>query len=278
MAAMAEAISKYVHPEEKQARLAGVERRQLWQWIEELAVTLLGITAFILLSFPRFTLHTNPLYRVEPVAAFPGLVSLLLLFMTVSLHKRWLLQKERRQVLRPGDPEQAPNEMAECAEPAATDPVTELLNGPAAEQWLGKEMTSARARKRPLTVVIVRMEEFDRVYRSGGNALCEKALATAGEQMRSAVRGSDLAAHLGHGEFVVALPGCSLPDSQRVVSRLGSVEAREGTQRVSLEFSSAGVDLQAGEGAREFIQRGRNLLRLYAEAGGDTEESATAYV
>jgi GGDEF domain-containing protein len=115
--------------------------------------------------------------------------------------------------------------------------------------------------------LLLRVEEWDRVYRSGGNELCEEALRTAGERMRSAVRGSDLAAHLGNGEFVLALTGCSLPESQRVLGRVGALEVRQGSKQESLEFASASVDLQVGECPAEFIQRGRMLLRLYADAG-----------
>lgn len=272
MAAATEHLPGYVHPEEKLAQLKSVERKQLWQWICELAATVLGIAAFLLLSVPAFTQQTDPLYRVEPAAGFPGLVSLLLLFMTVSLRERWRLRQEGNELLGLHTPAQGKDESSTGllnpdAQAAAVDPVTELANGPAAEEWLRKEMAAARARKRPLTLLLLRAEEWDKVYRTGGNELCEAALRLTGERIRSAVRGSDLAAHLGNGEFVLALTGCSLPESQRVASRVGSVEARVGAQQALLEFASAGVDLQSGEGPREFIQRGRNLLRLYAAAG-----------
>lgn len=279
MAAATEHLPGYVHPEERLAQLKSVERRQLWQWICELAATLLGIAAFLLLSVPAFTQQTDPLYRVESAAAFPGLVSLLLLFMTVSLRERWRLRQERNELLglhSPAHGKDEPNTeiLTPAAQAAAVDPVTELANGPAAEEWLGKEMAAARTRKRPLTLLLLRAEEWDKVYRTGGNELCEAALRLAGERIRSAVRGSDLAAHLGNGEFVLALTGCSLPESQRVASRVGSVEARKGTQQALLEFASAGVDLQPGESPREFIQRGRNLLRLYAAAGSSPNRAS----
>lgn len=278
MAAAAENLSSYMHPEERMARLQGVERKQLWQWICELAATVLGIAAFLLLSVPAFTQQTDPLYRVEPSAGFPGLLALLLLFMTVSLRERWLLQRQRNELQGLHSTAQgagpAKTEMLAAAiEAAAVDPVTELASGPAAEEWLGKEMASARTRKKPLTLLLLRVEEWDRVYRRGGSELCEAALRVAGERMRSAVRGSDLAAHLGNGEFVLGLAGCSLPESQRVLGRVGPLEIRHGSQLENLEFASASVDLQAGECPAEFIQRGRMLLRLYADAGMKAGES-----
>lgn len=276
MVAATDGLSGYVHPEEKLAQWKGVERKQLWQWIEELGVTVLGIAAFVLLSFPGFTQYTEPLYRVEPVAAFPGLTALLLLFMTVSLRARWLLRQERNALLGlhpEAQREERAEIVTEAATAAAVDPVTELANGPAAEQWLKKEMAAARARNKPLTLLLLRVEEWDRVYRSGGNELCEEALRAAGERMRSAVRGSDLAAHLGNGEFVLALAGCSLPESQRVLGRVGPLEICQGSKPESLEFASASVDLQVGECPAEFIQRGRMLLRLYADAGMKASQS-----
>jgi len=276
MAATAGIPAIYVHPEERMAQLRGVERRQLWQWIGEAGVMLLGTVAFVLLSFPGFTQQTDPLYRVEPSAGFPGLVSLLLLFMSVSLRERWLLGRQRNELLGLQSPGQSADAVktemfAAAVTAAAVDPVTELANGPAAEEWLGKEMAAARSRKKPLTLLLLRVEEWEKLYRSGGSELREAALRAAGERMRAAVRGSDLAAHLGNGEFVLMLAGCSLVESQRVASRVGQVEARRDGQAVSLEFASAGVDMQIGESPREFIQRGRNLLRLYADAGDSTD-------
>jgi diguanylate cyclase (GGDEF)-like protein len=270
MAAAAASVSSYVHPEEKLAQLKNVERKQLWQWICELGVTVLGLTTYVLLSFPGFTQHVEPLYRVEPAAAFPGLTALLLLFMTLSLRERWLLRQERNGLLGLQGPVQGDEKaemLTETAAVAAVDPVTELPNGPAAAEWLKKEMAAARNRKKPLTLLMLRVEDWDRVYRGGGNELCEAALRLAGERMRSATRGSDLAAHLGNGEFVLALTGCSLPESQRVLGRVGQLEVRHGSKQEHLEFASASVDLQAGESPAEFIQRGRMLLRLYADAG-----------
>ncbi len=265
MAAASETIASYIHPEEKQARLQRVERRQFWLWVNELGVLLLAVTAFVLLSFPGFTEPIDPLYRVEPAYGFPGLVSLLLLFTTVSVHTKWQLRREQAGLLRPCEGTAAA-EPEEEVSAAALDAVTGLPNRRAAEEWLGKEMASARTRRRALTLLAARWEGFGKVYRSGGNELCAKALQEAAERMKSAVRGSDLAAHLGDGLFVLALPGCSLTEAQRVQARIGAVDVRHGMQMLTLEPSSACVECEAGEGPAEFLRRGEKLLQLYADA------------
>lgn len=277
MAAASETVPGYVHPEEKLARLKQTERKQLWQWICELTVAALGLIAFVLLSFPGFTQHTDPLYRVEPAAAFPALVSLLLLFMTVSLREQWRLRKERNELLRPQLQGEEPAEAIEDPSTvAATDPVTELPNAPAATEWLTKQAAAARSSRKPLSLLLLRVDEFDKLYRRGGNALCEEALRRASERMRSATRGSDLAAHMGNGEFVLALPGCSLSETQHVQARVGSLEIRHGLQPLTLEYASASVDLQVGETPAECLQRGRELLRLYAELGAQGSPRVSA--
>lgn len=275
MAAASEAIASYVHPEEKQARLKQVERRQFWLWVDQLAVLLLAVAAFVLLSFPGFTRPIDPLYRVEPAYGFPGLVSLLLLFTAVSVHKQWLVRRERAELLRPGEAAAA-NEAVEEPPAGALDEVTGLPNRRAAEEWLGKEMTSARARRKPLTLLAARLEGLEKVYRNGGNDMCATVLQEAAARMKSAVRGADLAAHLGDGLFVLALPGCSLTETQRVQARIGALDVKLGAQVATLEFASACVECEAGETPAEFLRRGEKLLQLYADAEQSSEMRISA--
>jgi len=257
----------YIHPEEKQARLLVVDRQQFWHWVCALVVTLLAITTFVLLSFPGFTQPIDPLYRVEPVFAFPGLVSLLLVFNAVSIHRQWVLRKERAAILSIGAAGDSSAEAAgEAAAPAGTDELTGLANRAEMEQWLGKEMAAARTRRKPLTLLVLELGEFNRVYRSGGNELCAAVLQQAGERLRAAIRGSDLAARLNDGEFAVALPGCALSEAAHVTGRVGEVSVKRGTQALSLEFSTASADMQASESPAEFLARAQKLLKLYADA------------
>ncbi|MGH9816094.1 MAG: diguanylate cyclase domain-containing protein [Candidatus Acidiferrales bacterium] len=259
---------QYVHPDEKAARLRQVERSQLWLWVAECGVAALGIVAFVLLSFPAFREHLDPVYRVEPSHAMPALAALLLLFGSHSVYRQWLLRQEQRALTHPETgavPERAAAEEAA----AAVDEVSGLVNRRAAEEWLKKEF--ARGRRTSFTLLMLRLNEFRALYRRGGNELCAAALREAADRIKEATRGSDLAAHLGDGEFAVALSGCALGATQPVLARLGAVQVRHGTYRTSLDFSSATVDYQAGEAPAEFIERGRQLLKLYETAGAQSD-------
>lgn len=263
------ASPSYVHPEERQARLKQTERRQFWLWVAECNVAALSIVAFVLLSFPAFREQLDPVYRVEPSHALPALLALLLLFNSHSVYRQWLLRQEHRALTGPAA-ESAPKSAVAEGLPAAVDEVSGLVNRRAAEEWLKKEF--ARGRRTSFTLLMLRLNEFGALYRRGGNELCAAALREAADRIKEATRGSDIAAHLGDGEFAVVLSGCALGATQPVLARVGAVEVRHGTYRTSLEFSSATVDYQAGEAPAEFIERGRQLLKLYETAGAQSEK------
>ncbi len=259
---------QYVHPDERAARLKQVERSQFWLWVAECGVAALGIVAFVLLSFPAFRDQLDPVYRVEPSHAMPALAALLLLFGSHSVYRQWLLRQEHRALTRPEAGAAVESAVADES-PAAVDEVSGLVNRRAAEEWLKKEF--ARGRRTSFTLLMLRLNDFGALYRRGGNELCAAALREAADRIKAATRGSDMAAHLGDGEFAVALSGCGVNGAQYVLSRVGAGEVRHGTQRASLAFASASVDYQPGEAPGEFIERGRQLLKLYETAGAQSD-------
>jgi len=98
---------------------------------------------------------------------------------------------------------------AEARQLADTDRITVLHNARYFEERLLREVARARRYDRRLGLLL-----FD--VGRGGVA----DLAAAGERIRSAVRATDVASHLGQGRFGVILPEATEADAERLHRRL----------------------------------------------------------
>jgi diguanylate cyclase (GGDEF)-like protein len=123
---------------------------------------------------------------------------------------------------------------------AATDGLTGLLNHRGAQERLRRDIETAAAAGKPLSVVVVDLDHFKRINDSLGHAEGDKVLAAAATKLRAVVREGDAVGRLGGEEFVLVLPGvggeAAAEAAERARSALGQVLVGRG--RVE---SSAGV-------------------------------------
>lgn len=91
---------------------------------------------------------------------------------------------------------------------ADTDPLTNLRNRRYFNERLRRECARARRYDRSLGLLLFEAEE----------SLSD--LFSAGERIRGAVRGTDIAAHLGDGRFAVIMPEAAQADAERLHRRL----------------------------------------------------------
>jgi len=98
---------------------------------------------------------------------------------------------------------------AEARRLADTDHITGLHNARYFEERLRREVARARRYERRLGLLLFDVEQ-------GGGA----DLAAAGERVRSAVRATDVASHLGEGRFGVILPEAAEADAERLHRRI----------------------------------------------------------
>jgi diguanylate cyclase (GGDEF)-like protein len=93
---------------------------------------------------------------------------------------------------------------------AVRDPLTGLYNRRYMQEFLDRELHSARRKRRPLAVMMLDLDHFKRYNDNFGHAAGDKALAAVGETLMRCVRAEDIACRYGGEEFTLILPECSL--------------------------------------------------------------------
>ncbi len=88
---------------------------------------------------------------------------------------------------------------------AHRDPLTGLANHRHFQELLGRELDEARELGRPATVVLINVDDFNRINESRGHPFGDEVLRSAAESLSSAMRGLGLVARVGGDEFGVIL-------------------------------------------------------------------------
>ena len=93
---------------------------------------------------------------------------------------------------------------------AVRDPLTGLYNRRYMQEFLDRELHSARRKHRPVAVMMLDLDHFKRYNDSFGHSAGDQLLAAVGEMLLRSVRAEDIACRYGGEEFVLILPECSL--------------------------------------------------------------------
>jgi diguanylate cyclase (GGDEF)-like protein len=138
---------------------------------------------------------------------------------------------------------------------ADTDPLTNLKNRRYFDERLRREVARARRYERALGLLVVEAEGLT-------------DFAPAGDRIQGAVRGTDVAAHLGDGLFAVIMPEAGQPDAERLHRRLqfalgGRVDnGDEGIRRLHAGL----VELRREDDAGMLLRRAQAALERAKEA------------
>lgn len=119
----------------------------------------------------------------------------------------------------------AEREMRIARAQASTDPLTGLPNRSALQRSLSKEVTAARDTALPLSVLFMDLDHFKQINDRHGHDVGDRCLRHFADAIRARLRASDVLARLGGEEFVVLLPGLTLPQARHVADDLRAVLA-----------------------------------------------------
>ena len=142
---------------------------------------------------------------------------------------------------------------------ADTDHLTGLHNARYFEERLRRELARARRYDRRLGLLLFDIEQ-------GGGA----DLVAAGDRVRTAVRATDIASHLGEGRFAVILPEAAEADAERLHRRVqfalgGRVDS--GTDGVRIHPGL--VELRLEDDSAGFLARAEAALERAKQATAD---------
>jgi len=128
---------------------------------------------------------------------------------------------------------------------AVRDPLTGLYNRRYMQEFLERELHSARRKKRPLAVMMLDLDHFKRYNDNFGHAAGDKALAAIGETLIRCVRAEDIACRYGGEEFTLILPECSLAQAtlraEEIRKRLRDFPIQANGQATDILTVSIGV-------------------------------------
>lgn len=121
---------------------------------------------------------------------------------------------------------------------AAQDPLTGLANHRRFAQFLDEEWQRSRRAKKPVSLVLLDVDEFKKFNDTRGHQAGDECLRAVASALGSAVRrGTDLAARYGGEEFVVVLPdtpaGGALLIAEAVRSAVEALGLPHGASRVA---------------------------------------------
>jgi diguanylate cyclase (GGDEF)-like protein len=152
---------------------------------------------------------------------------------------------------------------AEARRLADTDDLTGLHNARFFQERLRKEIARARRYDRRLGLLLFEMEQ------PGG-----ADLSAVGRRIRTVIRATDIASHLGEGRFAVILPEATEADAERLHRRIqfalgGRVDSRDGPR-----VQAGLVELRLDDDAAAFHTRAEAALERVQRAAADRLSAA----
>ena len=124
---------------------------------------------------------------------------------------------------------------------AIRDPLTGLYNRRYMQEFLERELHSARRKHRPLAVMMLDLDHFKRYNDRLGHSAGDQALAAVGGILLRSVRAEDVACRYGGEEFTLILPECSLLQAtvraEEIRTRVKEYRTQPDQQPTDLTFS-----------------------------------------
>ena len=151
-----------------------------------------------------------------------------------------------------------------------TDDLTQLFNSRYFYAKLGEEIDRAHRYKRPMSLLLIDIDDFKNYNDNFGHLEGDNVLAAAGSMIRECLRKIDSAFRYGGEEFMVILPETPLEPARIVAERIRKAfEAKtfkpEPTKDVTVTVS-IGVS-QYEDGRKQFIKKADQAM-YNAKAGG----------
>jgi diguanylate cyclase (GGDEF)-like protein len=188
------------------------------------------------------------------------------------------LKRERDLLRASAEAARASAEMAH--EQAMTDALTGLLNRYGLQRALQREQSEARRYQRPLSCLLIDLDNFKNINDSYGHAAGDIALQQISGILTKAVRGSDMVFRYGGEEFLVLLPETNLEGAAALAEkiRLASDAQLFGDRRIFPLTLSAGVaTLLEQESGHDMVARADMALYNAKARGRNRVEKADAH-
>jgi diguanylate cyclase (GGDEF)-like protein len=233
-----------------------LDRRQWWLWSTTVLVLILLTITVASFTFPPLLSNWDSSHSEYLGVAIRALVGVVLLFAIYAVYQQHQIIRMRGQI---ADQIEALAKVetltSEVYKLAALDQLTGLYNRRSGEQRLAEEMSRAVRHRRPLTLLLIDVDNLKSINDRWGHAAGDLLLKQFADRLERAIRGSDLAVRLGGDEFMVLLPECRVEEVGHVLRRLEGLRIEYEHHQVDCAFSRGWTDFRPGETAQEFLKR-----------------------
>jgi diguanylate cyclase len=156
--------------------------------------------------------------------------------------------------------------ICEAAEPCEAIDATESEDAAADAratfiQLLKRRVTESHRFGFPLSLMHLKIEDFEAVVQSQGKGGAKQIIDAVEPVMHKALREMDVLAPLESGEFVIMLPGNSLPEAGQVLKRMRIALSESvvplGDTKFRIDIRQGIVELKPNETAQELLARAR---------------------
>jgi diguanylate cyclase (GGDEF)-like protein len=145
---------------------------------------------------------------------------------------------------------------------ADRDPLTGFYNHRFLHERLGEEVVRSQRGRRPLSVLMLDLDDFKLVNDTFGHLFGDRVLTWAAELIRSTLRASDIPARYGGDEFAVILPDTDAEEARSAAQRI--LEAFR--DRPFIGEQRGPVPIAGSIGVATFPADGRTATELIAAA------------
>lgn len=195
-----------------------LEKRDWELWGIVSLTGVLAAAALLALLLPAaFLKNDNIHFEINvsrPLAI--GLFVLLALLNTYLVTRRFELRRLREELISTTLQKQL------IEQQSFTDPLTEIYNRRSLDEITGRFISHARRQKRPLTLMMVDLDNFKQVNTRFGHLTGDLVLSEFASLLKASIRGSDAAIRYGGDEFVIILADTKAAEAQRVVERISA--------------------------------------------------------
>lgn len=131
-------------------------------------------------------------------------------------------------------------------------------------QMLKRRVTESHRFGVPLSILYLKIEDYDIVNRKYGSPIARQMVETAMPALEKTLREMDVLVKLENGEFAAMLPGSTQAEATRVAKRMYSATANcllpVVDRELQIRFQHAIAELKPNETAQELIARARLSL------------------
>jgi diguanylate cyclase len=131
-------------------------------------------------------------------------------------------------------------------------------------QLLKRRVTESHRFGIPISVMYLKIEEYDIVGRKYGSTVARQMVDAVAPAFQKVLREMDVLTKLENGEFVVMLPGSSRPEVSHVLKRMRAASTNcilpLVDQQLQIRFAHGIAELKSNESAQELLARARQAM------------------